>query len=60
MPRIFVQVAHDGIGYGAAPDFHSVKICLTVQRQQTINLLLIHTGGELGLLTVAQSQIAYQ
>ena len=60
VPRIFVQVAHHRVGYGAAPHFHCVEIGVLIERQYTVDLLLFHPRGERRLLSVAERQVSYQ
>ncbi len=56
-PRVFVEVAHHRVGYGAAPNLHSIEVGVLVVGQAAIDLLLGHTRSERRLLTVAQRQI---
>ena len=60
VPRVFVQVAHYGVGHGAAPHLHGVKISVFIERQDAVDLLLLHPGGKSGLLSVPEGQIPYQ
>ena len=60
LPGVLVEVAHDRVGHGAAPDLHGVKAGLLVKRQQAVHLGLVHARGELRLLPVAERQVADQ
>ena len=57
-PRIFVQIAHHGVGNGAAPNLHGVEVSLLIEGEAAVDLRLIHTGCERGLLSVAQRKIS--
>ena len=57
-PRVFVQVAHDRIGHGAAPHLHRIEIRILVERQAAVDLRLIHTRSERRLLAVTQRKVS--
>ena len=60
LPGIFVEIAHDRIGHGTAPDLHGVETGRPVKGQQAVDLVLVHARGELGLLSVPEGQVADQ
>ncbi len=58
IPGRFAEITHHRVGNGTAPHFHDIETCILIKRQQPVDSLLAHTGGEQRLLSVAHRQIS--
>ena len=60
VPGVLLQKPHGGIGNRSSPDLHGVEPGLLVKWKDPVHLVLVHPGGELGLLPIPQGQITNQ